>query len=533
MARGKHSLLVAVVAVSLLAPASLAQVMELTVWELPIVGSYPEGIGFAVRDSHPFDVLVYFAESGINRIAELDPASNSIREWDVEGAPTSIYVDSSSGTTRVFSTLSQGNAVVMLDLSNSTIAFWPVPTPNSWPKRISGSPIWRRTYPLLWLTERMAGQIAMFAPTTSESASVQDLWAHEPVGAGHETTVLEPTLVEAYRESFLGPELGNSSRIPISGTLSDPFFECPSPSSGGYVEAVAPGCSYAWFVEGLPHIIALDWRNPAGTSFVRFGLPYGTVPNAVDVYSGLRCSSSSTDEVWFTEIGRPSIGRLTSATGDVDLWTIPGGIQPIDLRIGTVVSPGGNFVDVVWFIDRGASTVGYLKPATDEMIIYELPPNTFPISLGIADEWSAATETWFVGGRGNVIGRLKPAVPEVGPDESFGCDFLGHRIVHSGPTLTVEASYRYDGSMGWPISFDVQVLSHEIPVPGFVERSSQLQASSGEGDLTVYDISVTLRYEGTEVVQSDMVRISLSKQPEETRFCYEDIEMIATWTPGP
>ena len=62
-----------------------AQTMELTIWRIPTANSLPYGIALAP------DGKVYFTEFFANKLGQLDPGANEIRERAVGAGPGGLF----------------------------------------------------------------------------------------------------------------------------------------------------------------------------------------------------------------------------------------------------------------------------------------------------------------------------------------------------------------------------------------------------------------------------------------------------------
>ena len=81
---------------------------------------------------------VYFVESNANKIGKLEPATNTITEWNIptnSSLPVSIDVDSSTGN--IYFAESNANKIGRLVPATNTITEWNIPTNSSLPVSIS------------------------------------------------------------------------------------------------------------------------------------------------------------------------------------------------------------------------------------------------------------------------------------------------------------------------------------------------------------------------------------------------------------
>ncbi|QAA76078.1 MAG: hypothetical protein BIP78_0312 [Candidatus Bipolaricaulis sibiricus] len=450
--------------VGALTAAGLGQTVELTRWAIPTPNSLPYGIGIGP------DGKVYFTEFNGNKIGQLDPAANEIRERSVSGGPFGLVV-SPSGS--LFYTLSQANAVETLVFTGGS-GRWNLPTPGATPQALVAAP----TGPgqvNLWLTERDGGKVARFAP--AQILVTLPLIITPPTMVPPTSVqipaVITPTLPELHPGN---PLLPPPIALLMPGS-SPPFTEWEG--VGGprltYRVAVAPD-GRIWFTQEASPLVSLD---PGSNTALYHGLPAGT--QALGVIVG------PNGWVWFTDTSRPAIGVLDPTTGDVRLWRIPGGIQPFDL----VRDSAGN----IWFTDRAANAVGYLSPFRNEIVMYPLGPNVHPVFLVLdSDE-----RIWFTAERGNYVGRLA-IVPALGPPPG-GTGVLEINSTPPGLHVLIDGVLRGVTPLSLTLpagSYNVQLLmfglipvwsSTEVVVAG-TTRTINVQLggappSGGEGTLQV------------------------------------------------
>jgi len=389
------------------APPPAAGTVQLTRWSIPTTNAHPQGIGVAA------DGKVYFTEFNTNKIGELDPAANQIRERSVDGGPYGLYV-SPGGTLHY--TLAGANAVETMVFHGGTSRA-NLPTPAALPGTLVAAP----TGPgqvNLWLPERNAGKVARFAP------------AQIPIPMIYITTL--PTTVPPMTSQLTGalstvaPQFhpGNPMLPPPIALLMPtgvaPFTEWEGPSEATRV-AVAPD-GRIWFTDGGSLVTVLD---PTTNTMLYYGLPSGTQALAVVVGPDGR--------VWFTDTSQPAIGVVNPDNQDVRLWPIPGGVEPFDL----VRDSAGN----IWFTDRLANAIGQLNPSTDQVVLYPLGGNTRPAFLALDTQ----EQVWFTAERGNYVGRLAVA-PVLGPPPGdpppSGQGTLQVNSTPSGAQVFIDGVYR-------------------------------------------------------------------------------------------
>lgn len=284
--------------------APTAQDAQLTRWTLPTAGALPCGIAVAS------DGRVYFTEFSANRIGQLDPAANEIRERSVGRGPFGLVLGDGGS---VYFTLSQENTLELLVFIGGG-ATWALPTPGAWPEVLVHAP----TGPgrvNLWLNERNASKIARFSPTQVFVTLPLILSPPQPVLPI--VTELSPTITSVLPKVYPGNPLLPPPIALFIPVTSGPFTEWESLIVDRYVErvAVAPD-GRVWFTQGEAPISVLD---PETNTALVYGIPGGT--------SALGIVVGPDGKVWFTDTLRPAIGVLDPATADVRLWRIPGGRQ--------------------------------------------------------------------------------------------------------------------------------------------------------------------------------------------------------------
>ena len=361
------------------APPPGVGTVQLTRWSIPTANAHAQGIGVAA------DGKVYFTEYNTNKIGQLDPATNQIRERSADGGPYGLYV-SPGGTLHY--TLAGANAVETMVFHGGTSRA-NLPTPAAFPGTLVAAP----TGPgqvNLWLPERNAGKVARFAPAQIPIPMIYI--------TTHPTTVLPTTAQLTGASSVVVPQFdpGNPMLPPpialVMPTGIPPFAEWEGPSGANRV-AVAPD-GRIWFTDGGSLVTVLD---PTTNTLLYYGLPSGTQALAVIV--------GPNGWVWFTDTSRPAIGVLNPNNQDVRLWPIPGGAQPFDLVRDST--------GTIWFTDRLANAIGELNPVANQMVLYPLGANTRPAFLAL----DAQEQVWFTAEWGNYVGRLAVA-PVLGPPPS-------------------------------------------------------------------------------------------------------------------
>lgn len=489
--RRQFGLLIGLVGVLLWALAGAGQVVELTRWALPGANALPFDITIAS------DGKVYFTEFSLNKVGQLDPATNEIRERNVGQGPAGLVL---GDTGSLYFTLSLDNALELLVFIGGG-AKWTVPTAGSWPEVLVPAP----TGPgkvNLWLNERNASKVARFSPV--QIAVTLPLIIAPPTPVTPIVTEVSPVLTPVTPEVHPGNPMLPPPIALLVPTSSGPFTEWQSMITDEPVErvAVAPD-GRVWFTQGVAPISVLD---PGTNTVLLYGIPVGT--------SALGVTVAGDGKVWFTDTGRPAIGVLDPATADVRLWPIPGGSQPFQLVIDDV----GN----VWFTDREGDAVGYLSPARNEIALYRMPANSHPLFL-ILDP---AGNVWFTAERGNFVGRLSilPVLGEPPTLPSGGFRFLGYGISQSGNRAWASVAYAYDGSAGAEVFISAEVFRGGAALTGFTSAPVRVTAGTGTADLII-------QYQGTTPVTSDQIRFIASHLPWPPPLAVLEVDFATTWIP--
>ncbi|MGC9530324.1 MAG: virginiamycin B lyase family protein [Candidatus Bipolaricaulaceae bacterium] len=487
----RTGLVVTLAGVLLWTLAGVGQVAELTSWALPAPNALPFGIATAP------DGKVYFTEFNLNRIGQLDPTTNEIRERAVGGGPAGLVVGEGGS---LYFNLSHENALELLVFTGGG-GKWMLPTAGAWPEVLAAAPAGPGKVNL-WLNERNAHQVARFSPAQIAVTLPFIVSPANPVSptAATLTPTVSPVAVELHNGNPLLPP-------PIAllvPSASGPFTEWASMFADKPVErvAVAPD-GRIWFTQGEAPISVLD---PDTNTALLYGIPPGSAALGVTVAPDGR--------VWFTDTGRAAIGSLDPATGDVRLWPIPGGSQPFALLLDEL--------GAVWFTDREADAVGYLRPARNEIAVYSLPPGSHPLFLAL----DGPTTAWFTAEGGNFVGRLSvlPVLgePPVGPS---GFSFLGYSFTQSGRRASGTISYVYDGSAGLPVWITLQVLQGGTALPGFATPPVRVDRA-GRGSA-----QVIIEYQGDLPVISSQVRLTAVADLGGPPLADQTVQFSTTWTP--
>lgn len=259
------------------------QVAELTRWPLPSGNALPYGIGGGT------DGLVYFAEFSLDRIGQLDPVSNEVRERNVGDGPFGLVMGDGSS---LHFTLSRENALELLVFVGGG-AKWALPTPGAGPEALVAAPAGPGRVNL-WFNERNAKKVVRFSPATV--AVTLPLIVSPPQPVTPLTTQVTPVVTAVVPEDFPGnPMLPPPIALLVPKT-SGPFTEWASMITDRYLErvAVAPA-GRVWFTHGVAPLSVLDpetntvllsrpvprpWRWP-WVGMVGSGSPTPTDPRSV------------------------------------------------------------------------------------------------------------------------------------------------------------------------------------------------------------------------------------------------------------
>jgi len=121
----------------------------LTEWTIPTAGSTPLSLAL-----DPSGTCCWFVESAGNKVAHLDPSTNTFREWTIPtggATPYGLAVTSVAGSTVIVGTEYGANKVFVFFPSNGTFKEYTLQTPNSGPLYVSIEP--GGTYVRAWFTE--------------------------------------------------------------------------------------------------------------------------------------------------------------------------------------------------------------------------------------------------------------------------------------------------------------------------------------------------------------------------------------------
>lgn len=464
-----------------------AETAEITTWTIPTPGSLPEGV--AIAD----DGTIYFTEYTGQKIGRLDPATNRIQERSIIGNPLDLVV---IGNNSVYYGLpGAGLGLLVFDGGGN---FWELPggSVNALVQAGSGPGSVN-----LWFTERMEAKVGRFSPS---QVVVNTLFVNVPWVSVQPLIIVEGPLVkEASPQYFPGNPTLPPPIASVSGVTSGPFKEWAAVDTSAYLEdvVVAPDGN-VWFCNSTDQLVRLDARR---NSMLFYELPSGT--RAVGV------AANPAGKIWFTDISMPAIGRLDPETGNVTLWGIDGGIQPLKLQY-----QHGS----VWFVDREKDAIGRLDRDANQIAMYYLNVDSHPVDLEVADDGTV----WFVCERGNTVGRLQlgPTVTPP-PPVAESCSIMSSAALKIGDKVRVMVTYRYDGSAGFPVYLKA------VPMVGETDQAEFYYSPVEITETGVHTSIQIVMYTGPVLLDTDKLHIVLYVGSWERILCEKTMEFNAHWTP--
>jgi virginiamycin B lyase len=138
--------------------------------------------------------------------------------------------------------------------------------------------------------------------------------------------------------------------------------------------------------------------NPATGAITRYPMRDSTVRDPHTLVF------DSKGDIWFTAQQSQVVGKLTVATGKVDIIRLP--------MFGTRVNPYGIWVDKMdrpWFNAFGTNKTGMIDPATMQPKAFDLPEGARGRRIAITSDQMV----WHVDYARGVLGRLNPTTSEV------------------------------------------------------------------------------------------------------------------------
>lgn len=464
-----------------------AETAEITIWTIPTAGSLPEGVAIAE------DGTIYFTEYTGQKIGRLDPGTNRIQERSIIGNPLDLVV---IGNDSVYYGLpSAGLGLLVFDGGGN---FWELPggSVNSLVQADSGPGSVN-----LWFSERMEGKVGRFSPS---QVVVNTIFVNVPrVSVQPQIIVEEPIVREASPQYFPGNPALPPPIAAVSSVTSGPFTEWAAMDTSAYLEdvVVAPDGN-VWFCNSTNQLVRLDAKR---NSMLFYELPSGIQP--------VRLSTNQKGKIWFTDISMPSIGRLDPETGNVTLWGIPGGDQPLDLQYDN---------GSIWFVDREGDAIGRLDRDANQIATYNLTVGSHPVDLEVADDGTV----WFVCERGNTVGRLQlgPTVTPP-PTAADSCSIMSSTALKIGEKARVTVTYRYDGSAGFPVYLKA------VPMVGETDQAEFYYSPVEITETGMHTSIQIVMYTGSVPLDTEKLRVVLYAGSWETILCEKTLEFNAHWTP--
>jgi virginiamycin B lyase len=244
----------------------------------------------------------------------------------------------------------------------------------------------------VWFTDRGAGAVGRMTPTGSFTM----------ISLPSGTTPEGLTKTGFGEVVYADPGRGTFGRIMPDGSFAESSTppETPNAKPTAIVALLTP--SFSWWTAGQ-YYGAMDdfgiWMTsgqqlPGGAVSQGESITYAsdgrlwwptsqgmaalTIINtlAITIYPGPVASSVASGpdgNVWFTEPGLDSVGRITPS-GSVVKFPVPTfNAQPVDI----VTGPDGN----LWFTEAGADQIGRITPSTGAMTEYPVPAGLAPGSI--------------------------------------------------------------------------------------------------------------------------------------------------------
>ncbi len=439
--------------------AQLNQSATVERWDIPTFDSLPSDI-----DYDPIDNLVFFSEFSGGNIGQLNPFSNEITEWGINGNPNGIAVARGSGNAAillpptVYYADSLGDAVTTLDTVSGNYGQYFLPQNGNFPNRVSLD--LSQFQPRVFFSERLGSAVGLLdltqpiATLSNSSAINVTPVAPSAVSSNVGTFNLSPLSFP----SILGPA---AQAIPssMSGAISE-WDLSGMMFNGGTVDDVAVQVNgNVWIAFGSENLIAE--MDPQTNTFLLYSLPTGS--------SAARLAFDIAGNVWYTTGFSQKIGMVVPLTGDVMEWSLPNGGQPLDITTDALTG-------LVWFTLREGNAIGVLNPGTGEYSEYALPSNSSPVAL----TQDPNGDIWFVAERGNYVGRLSISAlgqpPSPGPSNpggnsgNNGQTFVSGLGVNLSGNLTeaeISINLNYSGNQGLPVFIEAIPVNNGSDVSGF------------------------------------------------------------------
>jgi streptogramin lyase len=384
---------------------------KVTEWTIPTLGSLPAGLAL-----DPLGNCCWFVESSGNKIAHLDPSTDTFKEWAIPtpgSNPTSLALTTISGSVAVVGTEFAKNKVFLFFPSTNSFKEYTLPKEYSGPQYLSIEQ--GETQITAWFTERngdLVGQLIYDSKSgtarlnqlklppgagkgaTGVRADSENVWFAGNTAivkwdrsSGRFTTwaiPVHPTTQAAFIDVddlgqvwYTSTGIGKVSTYSYVGVLrsDNTFTEWQVPTVGADAQAISvnPVTQSPWFVERAAEKIAR--LDPSSG---------GTVTKA----SPITIPPETTAGAFFTNVAGPVLPSSIAATpasstpamlttGQFTEWTMPAGSGVDDV----VVDRSGD----VWILESSTDKVARLSLSSDFLIDCD------PSSLILAQEDNATS----------------------------------------------------------------------------------------------------------------------------------------------
>ena len=365
----------------------------LTEWVIPTAGSLPTGLAL-----DPFGKCCWFVESSGNKIAHLDPSTDTFHEWAIptpDSNPSSLALTMISGSVAAFGTESAKSKVFLFFPSTGMFKEYTLPE-DSGPRYISIES--GDTQIRAWFTKLEGNSIGEITYNPSSgTARLNELTLPAAAGGGAEdvyagsgviwfagvsaivkwdraasrfttwTIPPHPSTQAAFVDTdgsgqvwYTSTSSGTSSTDNYVGVLrsNNTFTEWQVPTAGAEARVISinPVTQNPWIAEhGGDKIAKLD---PSSGGIVTSSRPTTT---RFDPIAGALFTHVAGPVLPSTATSAPSVSTVTmSSTGQFAEWTVAAGTHPNDI----VVDASGN----VWILESSANKVARLSLKSDYVI---------------------------------------------------------------------------------------------------------------------------------------------------------------------
>jgi len=365
----------------------------LTEWAIPTAGSQPSGLAL-----DPSGNCCWFVESTGNKVAHLDPSTNTFREWAIptpDSTPIGLALTTVSGSLTVFGTESSKGKVFLFIPSTGTFREYTLPE-SSRPQYISIEPPGAQIR--AWFTDLKANSIGeiiyypdsktakLFELVLPTAAGGRARGVHTGSGvvwlAGSTAIVKldravsqfttwavpsHPSAEAAFVDVdalgqvwYTATSSGTTSTRDYVGVLrsNNAFTEWEVPTVGAGAQAVSvnPLTKNPWIAEqGEDKIAELDPSSDGTTTSAR---PRAVRADPVGVPIFTHVAGPALPSVAAVE---PATGTVSKSSADqFTEWTLPTGSEPHDV----VVDASGD----VWILESSANKVARLSLKSDFVV---------------------------------------------------------------------------------------------------------------------------------------------------------------------